>query len=331
VQDAALCKLRTAAHTSTTLLRTLNPACVTEGFNTGIINTGITTVTRPPTTFWVDMLAGQAGTDVPPLLEQTFDVMRLQADGTTGERIAEESPLCVFYDCDYPDRERLESIRLLKESYPSVPFVLVTLQHSEKLAVWTFRNGALDYLVKPIEIDELRQCLKRLQQIAQFRNSGGGRKIYKAAVEIPQTISHSSRDSGDKLAPAIYFVRQNYAKRIFSDAVAQQCGLSPTYFSKVFRQRFGMPFQEFLLRYRVAQACLMLENPNSSISDVCYAVGFKDPSYFTRVFKRYLDISPSEYCKAGSRDRLPADIRTSMDESAGSTSQIVRSLAGYFG
>jgi AraC-like DNA-binding protein len=284
-----------------------------------------------PTTFWVDMLAGQAGSDVPALLEQTFRVTRLQDDGGVGDRIAEDSPLCVFYDCDYPDKSRLERIRLLKESCPSVPFVLVTLQHSEKLAVWTFRNGALDYLVKPVELDELKQCLKRLQQIAQFRNSGGGRKIYKAAVEIPQTISHSSRDPVDKLAPAIYFVRQNYAKRIFSDAVAQQCGLSPTYFSKVFRQRFGMPFQEFLLRYRVAQACLMLENPNSSITDVCYAVGFKDPSYFTRVFKRYLDMSPSEYCKSGSRDKLPADIRLSIEESDSSTSQVVRNLAGYFG
>jgi AraC-like DNA-binding protein/CheY-like chemotaxis protein len=282
-------------------------------------------------TLWVDMLAGPAKSNIPALLEQSFHVAPVQDDGGLGDRIATEAPLCVFYECDYPDKSRLERIRHIKDASPSIPFVLVTLQHSEKLAVWAFRNGALDYFVKPIELDELRQCLKRLNQIAEFRNSDGRRKIYKAAVEIPQTISHSSRDSEDKLAPAIYFVRQNYAKRIFSDAVAQQCGLSPTYFSKAFRQRFGMPFQDFLLRYRVAQACLLLENPNSSITDVCYAVGFKDPSYFTRVFKRYLGTSPSEYCRVGSTEKLSADVLSSIDEPLASTSQVVRSLAGYFG
>jgi AraC-like DNA-binding protein len=179
-------------------------------------------------------------------------------------------------------------------------------------------------------MNELQQCLRRLQHIVQIRTSRGGRKIYKAAVQIPQSISRSSGKSGDKLAPAIYFVRQNYAKRIFSDAVALQCGLSPNYFSKAFRQRFGMPFQEFLLRYRVAQACLLLENAERSIADVCYAVGFKDPSYFTRVFKRYLGVSPSEYCGSGASAQLAVEIGASIEEPSNTTSQIVRSLAGYF-
>lgn len=283
------------------------------------------------TVFWVDMLAGPARSDVPVLLEQSFDVTTLQDDGSVGDRISQQQPACVFYDCDYPDKARLERIRRHKESCPSIPFVLVTLLHSEELAVWTFRNGALDYFVKPMDLDELQQCLRRLQQITRFRDSRGGRSIYKAAVEIPQSISRSSGKAVDKLAPAIYFVRQHYAKRIFSDAVARQCGLSPSYFSKAFSQRFNMPFQEFLLRYRVAQACLLLENPASTITDVCYAVGFKDPSYFTRVFKRYLGTSPSDYCNSDYADHLPANFRDSIEDPSSATSQVVRNLAGCFG
>jgi AraC-like DNA-binding protein/CheY-like chemotaxis protein len=288
-------------------------------------------MTRAHNVFWVDMLAGTSETGIPALLEQSFDITTLRHDHGLAERMAEEAPLCVFYDCDYPDKGRLECIRSLKEANPSIPFVIVTLQHSEKLAVWTFRQGALDYFVKPIQLGEFKQCLQRLQRIAEFRRSRGGRQIYKAAVDIPQSISHSSNESRDKLAPAIYFVRENYAKHIFSDAVARQCGLSSTYFSRAFRQRFGMAFQEFLLRYRVAQACLLLDNPASSITDVCYAVGFRDPSYFTRVFKRYLNMSPSEYSKSGTQARLPVDVRASIEEPSSSSSQVVRSLAGHFG
>jgi AraC-like DNA-binding protein/CheY-like chemotaxis protein len=280
--------------------------------------------------FWVDMLAGPAKSDIPIVLEQSFDVTTMQDDGSLGEQISAQQPACVFYDCDYPDKLRLERIRRYKDACPSIPFVLVTLLHSEELAVWTFRNGALDYFVKPIELGELHQCLQRLQQIVRFHSSRGRRSLYRAAVEIPQSISRSSGRPGDKLAPAIYFVRQNYAKHIFSDAVARQCGLSPTYFSKAFSQRFKMPFQEFLLRYRVAQACLLLENPASTITDVCYAVGFKDPSYFTRVFKRFLGSSPSDYCKSNGSDQLPADFRASIENPSSATSQVVRSLAGCF-
>ena len=144
-------------------------------------------------------------------------------------------------------------------------------------------------------------------------------------------MSRSTRVARDRLAPAVFYVQQNYSQRIYSDALARLCGLSPTYFSKAFRQRFDMSFQEFLLRYRIAKACALLAHPRACISDVAFSVGFRDPSYFTRMFRRYVGVSPSEYGAPGSDSHLAEDFLVKLDGPSVSSSQVVRALACEFG
>jgi AraC-like DNA-binding protein len=144
-------------------------------------------------------------------------------------------------------------------------------------------------------------------------------------------VSRSTRIAGDRLAPAVFYVQKNYSQRIYSDALARLCGLSPTYFSKAFRQRFNMSFQEFLLRYRIANACALLSNPRACISDVAYSAGFTDPSYFTRMFRRYVGVSPSEYVAPGCGKRVDEDFLLRLDGPSASSSQVVRALACEFG
>ena len=113
---------------------------------------------------------------------------------------------------------------------------------------------------------------------------------------MPNDVPSAARSIEVKLAPSIYYVQQNFGRRIYSAVVARLCSLSTTHFSRAFKQAFTMTFQEFLLRYRIAEACRQFRVPGAPISDVAYGVGFSDASYFTRVFRRYVGVSPSEYC-----------------------------------
>lgn len=281
---------------------------------------------------WVDLAAGKENAAPPVALTERFDVRRIPGGIALHSReylqkaFDAHDPLCAFYDCDYVDRPRVVLMRDMKSHNAQVPFVLTALQHSESLAVWAFRQGALDYLVKPVPGDELGNCIRRLGKIAEFRRSPQQRRTYAAAAEIPDTVARSNAVARDRLAPAVFYVQQNYNKRIYSDAVARLCGLSPTYFSKAFHQRFGMGFQEFLLRYRIAKACSLLAGADASISDVSYAVGFREPSYFSRIFRRYVGVAPSEYGGAGGQqDPVLTDV-----DAATSSSQVVRALASGF-
>ena len=100
-----------------------------------------------------------------------------------------------------------------------------------------------------------------------------------------------------RLAAALHFVQTNFRRMIRIAEVAELCDMSSFHFSHEFTEAFSLTFQEYLLRYRILEACKELRHPNVAVANVAYSVGFNDPSYFARVFRRYFGLSPSEYCE----------------------------------
>ena len=66
-------------------------------------------------------------------------------------------------------------------------------------------------------------------------------------------------------------------------------------FSRAFKREHGLTFREFLVRYRIDKARESLKNPRIRVLDSAFVAGFKDPSYFARLFKRYVGVPPSQY------------------------------------
>jgi AraC-like DNA-binding protein len=276
---------------------------------------------------WIDQLTVAENAEIPALLLERLLVKPLKGVENIDYLIQVEQPVAVLFDFDYPDRKCLSTFEKFKRLHQSTPAVFITMQHSERLAVWAFRNGALDYLVKPITDGELGACIDRICDIAAIKVAQSTRAACLSNAHMPNEIPSTSGSKKKKLAPAIFFVRQNYSQRIYSDAMARLCGMSATQFSRAFKQTFKMTFQEFLLRYRIRRACHQLRNPEISIMDAAYAVGFSDPSYFTRVFRRCMGQSPSEYCNATSLNTTSAANDDVTGEFLASSSQIIRSLA----
>ena len=65
----------------------------------------------------------------------------------------------------------------------------------------------------------------------------------------------------------------------------------------MFRSSMGLPFREFLTQKRIEKSSSLMEEGMTSVSRVAREVGFSDPLYFSKVFKRYNGISPSEHIK----------------------------------
>jgi AraC-like DNA-binding protein len=77
--------------------------------------------------------------------------------------------------------------------------------------------------------------------------------------------------------------------------MATHLAVSENYLTNCFQQEMGISPLTFLNRFRIKEACRLLEGGNRTITEVAFAVGFNDLTYFARVFHRETGVSPSEY------------------------------------
>jgi len=96
------------------------------------------------------------------------------------------------------------------------------------------------------------------------------------------------------------YLESHYANDISLEDMAEQVNISPQYFSKLIKKTTGFNFIDWLSMLRVKKAKELLTNSNLTVKEVCFMVGYKDPNYFSRIFKKRIGITPSEYVKANS-------------------------------
>jgi len=94
------------------------------------------------------------------------------------------------------------------------------------------------------------------------------------------------------------FVAEHYPQKFPASAIARHCGLSRFQFSRSFHAMYGITFREYLLRYRIIEACKRLDQGGLPVTAVAEAVGFHDGSYFARMFRRYTGVLPSQYARS---------------------------------
>jgi two-component system response regulator YesN len=91
------------------------------------------------------------------------------------------------------------------------------------------------------------------------------------------------------------YIVKNYHKNISLEEVAQTVHLSPFYFSRLFKQEKGYNFVDFLTKVRIEKAKKMLQNPDFTAVRIAAEVGYQDASYFSRVFRQTMGMTPNQY------------------------------------
>jgi AraC-like DNA-binding protein len=245
---------------------------------------------------WFDCTASAQPLDLREQCAKFFEVSCSAHMKHATREIVRLRPRALCFDFDFPDQMRLRMMQTIKREHVSLPILMLTLAHSEALAVWAFRAQVWNYLVKPIAPREYSDNLRTLAQIAGSERRPT-RPVVRPEPGLPQDVSsHPLPDAANSaLLPAINYIEQHFHEHLSASAVANLCGMSRFRFSRLFHASQGVTFQDYLLRCRIKEACKLLERPNVSITNVGFAVGFNDASYFARIFKRYMSLLPSEY------------------------------------
>ncbi|TLS38414.1 response regulator [Pseudalkalibacillus caeni] len=98
-----------------------------------------------------------------------------------------------------------------------------------------------------------------------------------------------------KLENASEYIRDNYEKSLTLETVANYVDLSPYYLSKLFKEKKGITFIDYLTEIRIEKAKDFMLDPEVSLKEICFKVGYKDPNYFSRVFKKKVGKSPKQF------------------------------------
>ena len=244
---------------------------------------------------WVNVAKGDPNGSSRIPFERVFDINAVDPSQLESGELGEEwDALC--FDFDYPDMSGLKLIPQAKRRWPSAPILMLTLQNSADLAVWALRSRVFDLLTKPLNSREIERMLERALHAISARGAQKERRPQVGSVQLPtETRYNPQRPSTPRLQAAIAHVAKQYLRPIPESEVARLCNMSPSRFCREFKAAFDVTFVEYLANHRMAQAKRLLANPSMPVADVAVAVGFSDPSYFTRVFKRQEGVAPSEY------------------------------------
>jgi len=230
--------------------------------------------------------------------EQSFELHRLAPLSSIQADVCRLKPALAVFDFDFPTKQGLDIVRETKRACPSLPLIMLTVQHSEALAVWAFRSRVWDYLVKPLARTEVARCLASLKDMLSMRDGASRTAAIPGAI-IPEEHRTTAARGHHALTAALTYVEQNFRRKITSGKAAALCNLSPFQFSRSFKEAYGITFQEYLLRFRIREACRLLNNPGAVVVDTAHLVGFNDSSYFCKIFKRYTSMSPSHFSTLG--------------------------------
>ncbi|WP_371133363.1 helix-turn-helix domain-containing protein [Pseudomonas sp.] len=190
--------------------------------------------------------------------------------------------ICMHYD--RPDALGLDLLQQVKRSAPSIPITMLTVQHSEELAVWAFRSGVWEYLLLPVLQPELSCYLRALRELCQLRRNpqaSARKQPLSRSNALPECVRLTTQYQHQQpLQGAVYYIEEHFQEHLEQKEMAQRCGMTPFRFSRLFKQTYGVGFLEFVLCKRMEKAEELLCNSQMPVTSIAYAVGFQDPSYF---------------------------------------------------
>jgi two-component system, response regulator YesN len=101
----------------------------------------------------------------------------------------------------------------------------------------------------------------------------------------------------DKIHLIKQYIIEHSHEDISLDSLANQVGLSPIYISKMFKEKLGINYIDFLTECRIEKAKILLADPEKSLKEITFEIGYHEPNYFSKVFKKMCSVSPKEYRK----------------------------------
>jgi len=226
-------------------------------------------------------------------LENVFEADYNVTTAINGEdalmKIRNDFPDLIVSDVRMPVMDGIQLCKRIKtdNEFSNIPIILLTAETSHESNIEGLLYGADDYIIKPFHFDIL---LAKCQNVIDLR-----RKFYESLPNPTYKNLKPSRQN-KLLAQIINFVTENLENEDLSvEHIVKEVGIGRSKFYLTVKELTGLTPNDFILSVRLNAAKKMFEENNElNISEVSYAVGFSNPKYFSKLFKKAFLMLPSE-------------------------------------
>ena len=214
----------------------------------------------------------------------------------------------ILMDIEMPGMSGLDAARAVLAQRPGCRVIFVTAYSLFQYAHEAVHLGACDYLLKPVDPDELEASIRRAMRQVEAERKLEELATAKALPEPQDAGAAPAEDAADEDSPAAMVMAQvrryledNYMFDLSLDSVGEILHISPAYLSAQFKKYQKTNFLDCLTELRINAAKKLLADPLRSTAEVASMVGYDDSSYFARAFKKRTGMTPTQYRRQAGR------------------------------
>ncbi len=221
-------------------------------------------------------------------LDRAFECVGTAADGEEAVELVERHlPDLLITDIKMPVLGGLELVERIRRTNPELRILIVSGYSEFEYARRAIELGVDDYILKPVETDRLKEILRRIR--IRLEASAG-------AVDAEFGLDRIGARETELAKSVEVYLQENYRRAYSLDRLASSFGCKPAYLLRLYRKVTGRTPTQDLIRLRIEKAKrLLVGHPHIEIKQVAAAVGYEDPLYFSRVFKKETGLNPSAF------------------------------------
>lgn len=224
-------------------------------------------------------------------ISDDYKVLGSANNGKEGFELAKSlNPEVIISDIKMPLMDGIELTKKVKEIMPNVYVVLLSNYAEFDYAKQAISYGVFEYLIKsdirPIELEEVFSKIEE-DMIAK-------KELFTNKEDESKEVKNDENRYSKSITMALEYIDSNYKETICLADISKNVFLSHEYFSRLFKDEVGENFSTYLTNYRLNKAEYLLKNSDMKVGEIALEVGYQNPSYFSKTYKKYKGISPDD-------------------------------------
>lgn len=152
--------------------------------------------------------------------------------------------------------------------------------------------GVQDYLLKPVEPEDMNQALEKA-----IRNAKSRKKSILKEEKI-RKLNEGVQSAEKNVEKVKTYIETHFKEELTRESLASEVFMNPDYLSKLFKKNTGSSLMDYVTKVRIERAKELLERTVLTISEIAIETGYSNTAYFTKMFKKYTNgVTPREYRK----------------------------------